>query len=297
MPQKSSSTTESGGGVVEISNVRRSFYSAGCAAPDMFFGWLVSAARDACRLGQSTQADSGASALGSASRMAETYLAGLLLCDENFIPATVQRSSDHHYLLDFHEGTIRLRTQIYLASKIAASYFTIHIRGKILESTFEVRNAVTERVLARVTEDEIQKPEFFSQELAFLCFHSQKDATIAAQTDDDDLFDQAIEMRVEICVAGEPRMVTVSKGKREGLGQARDETSGALLCSVPTRYFRNLCLLIDALPALIVAGSVNSMTPAPPLAAARITAGILTVCATLLAAWLQCEPFLAQAAS
>jgi hypothetical protein len=260
MAIKTSSTSESGG-IVEISNVRRSFYSAGCAAPDMFFCWLLGAARDACRLGQYSQSTEAPPSLHRAANlMAETYMAGLLLCDENFIPASVQRSSDHHYSLDFVEGTIQLRTQLYMASKAAASYSTIRIRGSIMEGTFEVRNVVTERVLAKVTEDEIQKPEFFSQELPFLCFHAQKDETIQVSSDGDELLDQSFEMRIETKVAGEQRMITVAKTKGMGHGEVRDLESGRILCTIPLRHFRNVGLMIDALPAMILAGTIHTMT-------------------------------------
>jgi hypothetical protein len=260
MALKTPSTADSGG-IVEISNVRRSFYSAGCAAPDMFFCWLLAAARDACRLGLYSQSDAAPPSLRRAANlMAETYMAGLLLCDENFIPASVQRASDHHYSLDFVESTIQLRTQLYMASKAAASYSTIRIRGGIMEGIFEVRNVVTERVLAKVTEEEIQKPEFFSQELPFLCFHSQRDATIEVASDGDELLDQSFEMRLEVKVAGERRMVLVAKDKGKGQGEARDPESGRILCSIPLRHFRNLGLMIDALPAMLLAGTVHSVT-------------------------------------
>lgn len=262
MAGKGSAASESGG-IVEISNVRRSFYSAGCAAPDMFFCWLLGAARDACKLGEFSQSDAAPPSLRKAANlMAETYMAGLLLCDENFIPASVQRSSDHLYSLDFVQGTIQLRTQLYMASKAAASYFTIRIRGAIMQGSFEVRNVVTDRVLARVSEDEIQKPEFFSQELPFLCFHSQKDATIEVGDDGDEFIGQTFEMKIELSVAGEPRTVNIIKGKDKLLGEARDLESGKVLCTIPLRHFRNISLLIDALPAMVLAGTVNSLSNA-----------------------------------
>jgi hypothetical protein len=254
---KSSSNAESGG-IVEISNVRRSFYSAACAAPDMFFCWLLSAARDACLLGQYAQSAAAPKSLRRAANlMAETYMAGLLLCDENFIPASVQRASDHHYSLDFLQGTIQLRTQLYLASKAAASYSTIRVSGDIMEGTFEVKNIITDRVLARVTEDEIQKPEFFAHELPFLCFHSQKDASIQVTSDGDELIEQSFEMRLEVTVAGESHMVSVAKAKGQTHGEARDQNSGAILCRIPLRHFRNVSLLIEALPALLLAGAAH----------------------------------------
>lgn len=260
MPARTSAASESGG-IVEISNVRRSFYSAGCAAPDMFFCWLLAAARDAWKLGEYSQSDAAPPSLRKAANlMAETYMAGLLLCDENFIPASVQRSSDHLYSLDFVQGTIQLRTQLYMASKAAASYSTIRIRGSITEGAFEVRNVVTDRVLARVTEDEIQKPEFFSQELPFLCFHAQKDASIQVASDGDEFIEQTFEMKIEVKVAGEFRMVTVAKDKGKLHGEARDPENGNMLCTIPLRHFRNIGLLIDALPAMLLAGTVSSIS-------------------------------------
>jgi hypothetical protein len=262
MPTKAISTSESGG-IVEISNVRKSFYSAGCAAPDMFFCWLLSAARDAVRLGEYSQSDAAPQTLRKAANlMAETYMAGLLLCDENFIPASVQRSSDHQYSLDFVQGTIQLRTQLYMASKAAASYSTIRIRGFIKEGPFEVRNVVTDRILARVTEDEVQKPEFFSQELPFLCFHSQKDDSIEVASDGDEFIDQAFEMKIQVKVAGEPRTVLVQKERGKLLGEARDPESGKVQCTIPLRHFRNVGLMIDALPAMLLAGTVSSVSNA-----------------------------------
>lgn len=229
----------------------------------MFFCWLLAAARDACKLGDYSQSDAAPPSLRKAANlMAETYMAGLLLCDENFIPASVQRSSDHLYSLDFVQGTIQLRTQLYMASKAAASYSTIRIRGGIIEGPFEVRNVVTDRVLARVTEDEIQKPEFFSQELPFLCFHSQKDATIQVASDGDEFIEQTFEMKIEVKVAGESRMVVVGKSKGKALGEARDPESGRVLCSIPLRHFRNIGVLIDALPAMLLAGTASSLTQA-----------------------------------
>jgi hypothetical protein len=262
MPVKTSSTAESGG-IVEISNVRRSFYSAGCAAPDLFFTWLLSAARDACKLGEYSQSDAAPPTLRKAANlMAETYMAGLLLCDENFIPASVQRSSDHHYSLDFVQNTIQLRTQLYMASKAAASYSTIRIRGSITEGAFEVRNVVTDRILARVTEDEIQKPEFFSQELPFLCFHAQKDSSITVDSDGDEFIEQGFEMKIEVKVAGEGRTVLVVKEKGKAQGEARDPESGRMICTIPLRHFRNIGLMIDSLPAMLLAGTVNSLSDA-----------------------------------
>lgn len=258
MAARTSSVSDSGG-IVEISNVRRSFYSAGCAAPDMFFCWLLGAARDAWKLGEYSQSDAAPSTLRKAANlMAETYMAGLLLCDENFIPASVQRSSDHLYSLDFVQGTLQLRTQLYMASKAAASYSTIRIRGGITDGAFEVRNVVTDRVLARVTEDEIQKPEFFSQELPFLCFHAQRDSSIEVASDGDEFIDQAFEMKIEVKVAGESRMVVVAKAKGKPQGEARDPDTGRVLCTIPLRHFRNIGLMIDALPAMLLAGTVNA---------------------------------------
>ncbi|MCH8267469.1 MAG: hypothetical protein O7A06_14230 [Acidobacteria bacterium] len=155
-------------GVVEIANIRRAFYTPTYGTPDLLFSWLLNSARDALEFTGGGQHQKKETVGHKPSHPPEMYMAGLLLCDENFIPAAVLKTYDHHYKLDFIAGTIQLRTQLYAVAQKSASFF----EGRILESTFVARHAVTDRVLVQISEEEIQKPNFFGLELPFLCFHT-----------------------------------------------------------------------------------------------------------------------------
>ena len=181
------------------------------------------------------------------------YMAGLLLCDENFIPAAVLKTYDHHYKLDFIAGTIQLRTQLYAVAQKSASFFTIRIEGRILESTFVARHAVTDRVLVQISEEEIQKPNFFSQELPFLCFHTQRDPGLTNTSEASGLTEQSFELRLPVDISGTVKTVLVSKAKGELQGKALDSETGEYLCPIPLHSFNNLGFLLESLPLMLTA--------------------------------------------
>ena len=137
-------------GLVEIGDLPRMFYTPNYGAPDMLFHALLASAREAYAATASPQKqeftppDAGFSA--------ETYMAGLLLRDENFVPARNLRNYSHHYTLHFASGIIHLSTELYSAQQSSAALFSVKLEGRILDSAFVVRHATTNRVLAQVSE-------------------------------------------------------------------------------------------------------------------------------------------------
>ncbi len=198
-------------GVVELANLRCTFYTRAYDTPDVVFYSLLNSARDAyavtagISLGESERAEVGI--------RAETYMAGLLLSDGHFVSARVLSTRGHHCLLDFVAGTIQLRTEVNVVQQQSSALFSVKVEGHIKGNGFVVRNAVTGRVLAQISEEEIEKPKFFTQELPFLSYHTQLDPTLAASTGTTDLVDQNLELRLSIPPVGEITSILIQKDK------------------------------------------------------------------------------------
>ena len=178
-------------------------------------------------------------------------MAGSLLCDDHFVPARVSNLSENMYTMDFLTGLLHVTTQIYAEDRNTTSYFGVSVGGRILENTFVVRNSVTDRVLAHISEDEIRKPHFFTQDLPFICKNTQFDPSLISGSGASALLDQSIELRLAVEVNGHFKDVYIRKEKGEGQGHALDPKTGRSLCVLPMDSFNNLGQLISTLPAIL----------------------------------------------
>lgn len=240
-------------GVVAIANLQRVFYTHSYGPPDLLFESLLIGARESYEATSRGKSDPREGNEATAGVAAGVFMAGTLLCDDHFVPARVSNPSENMYTLDFVEGTLHVTTQIYAEDGSATSYFAVSVGGKILEKTFLVRNAVTERVLAHISEDEIRKPHFFTQDLPFICKNTQFDPGLISSTGESALLDQSIELRLAVQVNGHLRDVCVRKEKGEGQGHALDPKTGRSLCVLPMDSFNNLAQLIATLPVFLAA--------------------------------------------
>ena len=227
-------------GVVEISNMPRMFYTAAYGAPDMLFFTMLTSAREsyaATARGALQQQEAGPLKPGFC---AETYMAGLLLRDQNFVPARVLRNYAHHYTLDFDAGAIYLRTELYAVQQQSTSLFSVKLGGHILESTFVVRDAATDRVLTQVSEEELLKPNFFTHELPFLSYHARLDPGLAASGGTASLVDQDFQLQLGVTLGNTVKSMLVHKDKGELKVRVRDEETGQPLCVLPLECLNNL---------------------------------------------------------
>lgn len=247
--------------VIEIANVRQSFYTATNGAPDPLFAWLVTTARLAYEItssGGHRLTQTSASQPGVA---AERYMASLLLCDNNFIQSHAQKQPyDHLYHLDLSAGTIRLRTQLCDSVQSSASYPSVLIEGRIRENSFVVHNADSDRVLTEISEEDLKKPNFFSQELPLRCPRTQQSGTPPGAVATETMLDQSFELRLPVNLDGNTRMVLISKQKGEQEGKAQDADTGEVICVIPSHYWNNLGLLVENLPAMLTAAR-SSISP------------------------------------
>ncbi len=157
-------------GFIEIATIRRTFYTPAYGAPTMLFPLLLTSAREAyaATVGEAEQKNDT-----TAHRRAATYMAGLLLADETFLLAQTAEIRGHRYHLDFITGTMQLWTHLFVVFERSASFFNIRVEGSISEGIFRVHNAATDRALLRITEEELMRPHFFSEELPFMCSQTQ----------------------------------------------------------------------------------------------------------------------------
>lgn len=245
--------SDASAGVIEIGTIPRMFYTPAYGAPDILFHSLLTNAREAFAVAATIvqQQEKPPKDIGF---HAATYMAGVLLCDENLVPARVQSSGAHLYTLDFLADTIQLRTEIYAVQQRSSALFSVKIEGRIKGSAFVVRDAVTDRVLVQVSEEEIQKPNFFTDELPFLCYHVQQDPGLAASVGTAALVDQSLELQLSIPLAGEVRTVLVQKGKGELQGQVRDAKTDEHLCVLPLDSLNNLGQMVEALQKVLAPG-------------------------------------------
>ena len=248
---KPNNTTSGLAGAVEIVNVRRSFYTSSFGSPDLLFTWLLSNARDAFRVAASSSVSGINSTRSSPNRSAELYMAGLLLCDGKFMPANLQTTYDHYYQLDFQNSAIQLRTQVYAVGHHSASFFTIRIDGGILESTFVARHSVTNRILARISEEEMRKADFFNRELPFICSQSQLDPNLVGLAESADLEDHAFELRFQVDVDDTLKTLALVKKKGAGEGLPEDPETGEVLFKVPLSSFKNIGAILQTLPLIL----------------------------------------------
>lgn len=144
-------------GIVEINTIPRMFYTPTFGSPDMLFYSLLLSSREAYGATTVTTQDKEKSSNEAASRTA-TYFAGLLLRDENFVPARVLRNYGHHNTLDFDEGTIQVRTELFAVEGGSSSFFTIRLEGRILGHKLVICNAVTTMYWLKSARTKFKKP-------------------------------------------------------------------------------------------------------------------------------------------
>ena len=235
-------------GFVEIMEISRTFYTTTYGAPDMLCPLLLSSAREAFA---ATAGDAQQKVNASPSRRAATYMAGLLVADESFMPRQASEMRGHRYTFNFSAGTMTLQTHLFIATKEHTSFFNIRIEGSILEGRFVVHNASTGNILARLSEEALHKPNFFTHELPFVCSQPENDLRLESATNLLSLVGQCIDLQLPIGHGGEIRMVRVTKEVGENHGRAQDSGTGEFLCSIPLQYFNNLSVLQETLPIIL----------------------------------------------
>ena len=244
------SDTESAG-VVEISNMPRMFYTPSFGAPDMLFCTLLTSAREAyAATASGAVQQQGATSL-EPGFYAETYMSGLLLRDQNFVPARVLRNYAHHYILDFGAGVIYLRTELYAVQQQSTSLFSVKLGEHILENTFVVRDVTTDRVLAQVSEEELSKPNFFSRELPFLSYHARVDPGLTASGGTASLVDQDFQLQLGVPLGNGIKSMLVHKDKGDLKVQVRDAETGQSLCFLPLECLNNLGNMAETLRKMV----------------------------------------------
>ncbi|MCZ6752203.1 MAG: hypothetical protein O7E51_10290 [Acidobacteria bacterium] len=246
-------------GSIEIIHIHPTFYTASFGDPSVLFPLLLASAREAYA---ATTGDAEQKNDATAHRRAATYMAGLLVCDETFLLRKAAEFRGHRYTLDFSAGTIQLCTHVYTAFQQSVAFFNIRIKGPITGSTFVVSNTTTDRVLAQVSEDELKKPNFFTEELPFVCSQTQNDPALVDSIPSLDLIDKNFELWLPIDHAGSVRTVVVSKEKGEGQGRVQDPVTRELLCMVPLDSFNDLETLLATLPTLL--GETKPVTQSSP---------------------------------
>ncbi len=142
-------------------------------------------------------------------------------------------------------------------------FFNIRVEGSIPEDTFTVRNAATDRVLLRVREEELLRPNFFSEELPFMCSQTQSDPGLFGSSPSLELVEQSFEFRLPVELDGKLMTVLVRKDKGEWQGRAQDPATRKLLCLVPLDSFTDLKTLLATLPTLLA--GTKLVVPFSPL--------------------------------
>ncbi len=251
MEQKSfngNSSKSAATGFVDIVEISRTFYTTTYGAPDMLCPLLLSSAREAFA---ATAGDAQQKVNAPPFRRAATYMAGLLLADETFMPGQASELRGHRYRFNFTTGTMTLHTHLFITSKEHTSVFNIRIEGSILEGRFVVRNASTDELLARLSEEDLHKPNFFAHELPFVCSQPENDLRLTSSTNPFSLVGQCIDIQLPVDQGGEVKMVRVTKGKGEPQGRAQDGETGEFLFPIPLQYFNNLSVLQETLPIIL----------------------------------------------
>lgn len=257
-------------GVVEIGKIPKMFYTPAYGAPDVLFCSLLASAREAFdataghRRKEGDERDRG--------YFAETYMAGVLLRDENFVPARVLRNYAHHYQLDFVSGLMKLRTELYAVQSRSTSLFSICLEGPILGRQFVARDAVTQRVLVEISEEQLLAPNFFTQQLPISAYEAQRAPSAAVSSVLAGLIDETIDLQLSVPL---PNPVTVSVHKSKGDYQAvvRRPGSESILLSVPLENLVDLKTLMSTLhrllPSAIAASEEMPGMANMPMAAGR----------------------------
>jgi hypothetical protein len=225
-------------GVVELGTTMRMFYTSTNGSPDMLFTVLLASAREAYAItspfSQENQADERATGL-----VAETYLAGLLLRDANFVPARVSPDCGHHYFLDLVKGEMHLKTEVYAVTGGRTCLFSVTLKGQIRGNMFEVLNTHSQCLLAHASEDNIKKPNFFRDQLPRLACQSGSQRGGLLE-DCQSLIDHAVELRVAIPLEGVSHVFVVKKGKAAGQAEVYSAETGKLIGALALSCLRHL---------------------------------------------------------
>ena len=242
-------TNTDAAGVVELDGISRMFYTPNFGAPDILLYSLLTSDREAYAATCRGTPREGKSPDGGME--AGTYMAGLLLRDDNFVPARVPRNYAHHYTLNFSTGMILVCTEVYVVDDRSANLFTVRLEGGILEDLFVVRNAVTGSLLVQVTEEDLKKPKFFSEEFPRRAFLSSTRRDGTTGTFPLALVDQSFELSLPILCRNEMRTVLVQKQKGDFKARIVDPETKACLQLLPIGRLNNLADLIAGLPQVL----------------------------------------------
>lgn len=235
-------------GIVDIYPIRRTFFTSSIGAPDMLFPSLLMNAREAYTVTSGGADLQDRETTEKKGFSAAVYMCGLLLCEDQFVPARVSSKYEHQYRLDFSAGLIGLRTQIYTVDPKSSSLFSIKFEGRIRENSFVVRSAVTDHVLVKFSEEEMAAPNFFTRELPFACNSARLDPTLAKASAYSALVDQRIDLQFVVEMNGKPCTVQVLKEKGELNGRILDPKTGQFLSALPLDQLNNLGQLVASLP-------------------------------------------------
>lgn len=213
--------------VVELRATRRMFYTSTVGSPDVLFMVLMAGAREAFAITGGSTEHAGRDER-AAGLVAETYLAGSLLCDESFVPARISSDCGHYYALNLVKDEIQLKTQVYATTPGRTCLFGVTLTGSVLGSEFVLLNSTTGLLLANVTEDAIKASNFFRDELPRLaCQPAPRQGEEKEEAHA--LVDQALELQVSIPINGRSSLLMIKKKKAaEHAGVYSAETGTAI---------------------------------------------------------------------
>lgn len=247
-------------GVVEIGKIPKMFYTPAYGAPDVLFCSLLSSAREAYQV---TATGGCTGDPRHAGHFAETYMAGVLLRDENFVPARVLRNYAHHYQLDFIAGIFRLRTELFAVQARSTSLFGVKLEGLILGQEFIVRDAVTQKILVKATEEQIQRPDFFSRELPLVACEAQRAPGGAPEASA--MVDDALDLLLTVSSTPEARrVVKVAKDKGDLQAIVSDPETGEVLCKMTLESLKDIRTMMGALQRLLPGAPANTSSVVVP---------------------------------
>jgi hypothetical protein len=215
-------------GVVEMTTALRTFFTSTNGAPDLLFGILLDSAREARAVTSalSQREPSDPRVVGLA---AETYLCGLLLRDASFVPARVAPDWGHHYSLNLVTGEVRLTTEAYAPTAGGGVLFGITLRGTVGGKQFEILNTSTQAFLARVSEDEIKKPNFFRDELPSLTRPRVSGHELGSPDATSIDVDSDIELELSFSLADAPYTYVIRKKRSAGYADVYEIQTGQVV--------------------------------------------------------------------
>lgn len=193
---------------------------------------------------------------------ARLQMAGMLLCEQSFVAIPRQnQSSAHRYKLDFKNGTIQLRTELYALVEGISCLLRITMEGSMLGKSFAVYSSTSDRLLVDVTEEDLQKSTFFTEELPLRAYQSQRSArrnTVALTSHSRD---QAYELLLQVPMIEEIRSIVLKRNKGEAVVRLVDAKTNTLLKTLPWKCLEDLDQIIEVVRASLEEDGNQSKEP------------------------------------